>query len=98
LNFTSTQIAQITRLSQLIAVNNDYFEFCLLLELAENEIVEALGRVSIKNELFADFQGSIKSLGAWGGDYILATGEDVETYFKSKGYHKIIPYKEMIKE
>lgn len=98
LNFTSTQIAQITRLSQLIAVNNDYFEFCLLLELAENEISSALGRASIKNELFPDFHGSIKSLGAWGGDYILATGDGLETYFNSKGYHKIIPYRDMIKE
>ena len=26
------------------------------------------------DELFSDFNGSIKSLGAWGGDFILATG------------------------
>jgi hypothetical protein len=48
--------------------------------------------------LFPDFKGSIKSLGAWGGDYILATGDNTENYFKQKGFHKIYTYQELIKE
>jgi mevalonate kinase len=95
---TNSQLAQISRISKLISINDDYFEFCLLLELAENEISQVLGRPSIKQELFSDFHGTIKSLGAWGGDYILATGTDTETYFRSKGYERIVPYKNMIKE
>lgn len=89
-------LAQISRISRLLTVNEDYFEFCLLLELAENEISQALGRPTIKNELFHDFHGTVKSLGAWGGDYVLATGTDTVEYFKSKGYDRIVPYDEMI--
>jgi hypothetical protein len=38
----------------------------------------------------------IKSLGAWGGDFVLATGDDKTiSYFKSKGYNTVIPYSKM---
>lgn len=96
--FNPAQIAQISRISRLLCSNDDYFEFCLLLELAENETALGLGRTTIKQELFPDFHGTVKSLGAWGGDYVLATGTDTENYFRSKGYHRIIPYKDMILE
>ena len=48
----------------------------------------------------SDFDGGIKSLGAWGGDFILAasaTGEEtVKAYFSNKGLNTVIPYEEMI--
>lgn len=54
----------------------------------------------IKDQNFPDFQGEIKSLGAWGGDIVLATAsngkEALESYFKAKGYEKVIPYAELI--
>ncbi len=94
---TQAQIAQISRISKLISVNDDYFEFCLLLELAENEMSQILGLPTVKQDLFGDFNGSIKSLGAWGGDYILACGENCESYFKNKGYKRIYPFNDLIK-
>lgn len=90
------QIAQISRISRLLSVNDDYFEFCLLLELAETEMSQVLGMPPVKQTHFADFRGTVKSLGAWGGDYILATGEDTEHYFKSRGYQQVIPFNDMI--
>lgn len=46
---------------------------------------------------FPDYEGSIKSLGAWGGDFVLVTyREGMESYFKEKGYDTIIPFTEMI--
>lgn len=95
-HFNPAQLAQISRISKLISANDDYFEFCLLLELAETETAQAIHRSTIKQELFPDFQGTIKSLGAWGGDYILATGTDTVEYFKAKGFERIIPFEEMI--
>jgi hypothetical protein len=36
-------------------------------------------------------------LGAWGGDFILATGNDeTPNYFNQKGFSTVIPYKEMV--
>jgi mevalonate kinase len=64
----------------------------------ENLVSEILGRPRVGNTLFPDFSmGSTKSLGAWGGDFILATGgADARAYFKSRGYNTLIGWKEML--
>ncbi len=55
---------------------------------------------TIKNKLFSDFSGAVKSLGAWGGDFIMVlttmSRPLVEQYFRKKGYPVIIPFDEMI--
>ena len=51
----------------------------------------------VKERLFPDFSGSVKSLGAWGGDFVLATGDEHgPAYFRSKGYDTAIPFTEMV--
>lgn len=51
----------------------------------------------VKHSLFSDYFGEVKSLGAWGGDFVLATGnENTPDYFKRKGYHTVIPYTKMV--
>ena len=56
-----------------------------------------LEQPTIKSQLFADFDGSIKSLGAWGGDFVLAASEQNPTeYFSRKGYHTVINYCDMV--
>ena len=45
---------------------------------------------------FKDFYGQTKSLGSWGGDFILASGDnETPKYFKEKGYNTIIPFSKM---
>lgn len=52
----------------------------------------------VKELYFPDYLGTVKSLGAWGGDFILVTyREGMHDYFKEKGYEIIIPFSEMIK-
>ncbi len=51
---------------------------------------------TVKETLFEDFNGSVKSLGAWGGDFIMAIGENAPEYFKAKGFNTIIPFGGMI--
>ncbi len=63
----------------------------------EQALSNILHRQTIKEERFEDYPRSIKSLGAWGGDFILVTGdEESQTYFKNKGYDTIVPWHEMI--
>lgn len=51
----------------------------------------------VKKRLFKDYFGEVKSLGAWGGDFVLATGnQDTPKFFQKKGYNTILTYKEMI--
>ncbi len=44
---------------------------------------------------FADYPGSIKSLGAWGGDFVLACGPS--DYFKAKGFTTCLPFAEVVR-
>lgn len=71
----------------------------LLLE-HERLIGRALGLPRAQELYFADFPGVIKSLGAWGGDFVLAAGsgpvEETFAYFRSKGYGACIPYRKMV--
>jgi mevalonate kinase len=51
----------------------------------------------IQDQLFPDFNGLIKSLGAWGGDFVLALGTDhIPEYFHSKGYSTVLSYDELV--
>ena len=58
-------------------------------------IAKLTQQIPLKISHFPDYKGAIKSLGAWGGDFFLATGSD-HLYFKNKGYHTIISYNQMV--
>ncbi|MBF6641836.1 GHMP kinase [Flavobacterium sp. J49] len=69
------------------------------LALAQHEIAlsNILELSTVKETLFHDFDGVIKSLGAWGGDFVLSISKENPTdYFKEKGFEIVIPYHEMI--
>ena len=71
--------------------------FAMELKKHEVEMSNVLESQTIQEALFSDFDGIIKSLGAWGGDFVLAISkENPTTYFKEKGYNTIVPYKDMI--
>ncbi len=68
--------------------------------IAEHEsIIGSILRVEpIKKELFSDFAGGVKSLGAWGGDFLMATRkEEAIKYFTNKGYTTMFNWNEIIK-
>jgi len=73
-------------------------EFTLLLKAHETLISKAINLPRIQTELFPDYPGFIKSLGGWGGDFVLATGgESEKDYFRRKGYQTIFNYQDLIK-
>jgi hypothetical protein len=73
-------------------------EFDLLIIEHEQIISSIIKLMPVKVKLFPDYFGEIKSLGAWGGDFVLVTGnETTPSYFKSKGFETILTYSEMIK-
>ncbi|WP_421808717.1 GYDIA family GHMP kinase [Flagellimonas sp.] len=68
-----------------------------LMETHENLLSSVLQEQPVKQRLFPDYFGMVKSLGAWGGDFVLATGDEkTMAYFKDKGYPTVIPYSRMI--
>jgi mevalonate kinase len=71
--------------------------FAAAIQKHEVQMSRILETQTIKESLFPDFNGVIKSLGAWGGDFVMAIAtENPCEYFISKGYETIIPYNEMI--
>jgi mevalonate kinase len=63
----------------------------------EHLISNILEQETIKEKLFPMYPNSIKSLGAWGGDFIMATGAlNDMNYFIHKGYNTIIQWKDMV--
>jgi len=79
----------------------DQNEFNLLIRMHEALISKLIDRIAIKPELFADFKGEVKSLGAWGGDFFLAssnkwTFEEVRKYFENKGLMTVFKWNDLI--
>lgn len=94
---TKTLVDQISALTEAILNCQQLATFESLLQEHEQILSDVLGRPTVKELLFPDYPGSLKSLGAWGGDFILAVGGDAEQeYFRKKGYTTLIPYDQMI--
>ena len=90
-------IPEINRITQLISTSTNKNTWSDQLEAHEIIMSHVLEMQTVKESLFPDYNGVIKSLGAWGGDFVLAiSNEDPTSYFKEKGYETIIPYDEMI--
>ena len=93
----SSYIATIDELTQDIIEAKNVTLFTQLLHQHETVLSAILQTETVKNSLFPDFDGAIKSLGAWGGDFVLVVSkENPKPYFVAKGYETIIPYEEMI--
>ena len=91
------KIKEISQLTRSILQATRLAEFEKLITQHEIILSDLLDIPPVKSRLFPDFEGSIKSLGGWGGDFILVTGlkRDMQ-YFENKGFATIIPYKTMI--
>jgi mevalonate kinase len=70
--------------------------------LAEHErlIAQSLGLTRAKDLFFKNFWGEVKSLGAWGGDFVLVSSERGEAatrrYFQEKGFGTLLTWKAMM--
>jgi len=90
-------ISDISSLTDKIIESQSLSVFQKLIESHESLMSKLIQEVPVKKALFNDFNGSIKSLGAWGGDFILVASKDNPTpYFKSKGFETIIAYQDMV--
>jgi len=74
--------------------------FQSLMNQHEEIISRIIRKTPVRQSSFGDFAGSVKSLGAWGGDFILAAAdaseEYVRNYFTHKNLTTIFKYSEII--
>ncbi|NAS12811.1 GYDIA family GHMP kinase [Poritiphilus flavus] len=90
-------IAEISGITEGMVNCNDLHDFIHLMETHEQTLSEVLGLDTVKSSTFPDYPGAVKSLGAWGGDFVLAAGEpDSPVYFKRKGYATVFAFKDLV--
>ena len=90
-------IQKIDKITHLVIQSTAPKEFALALQQHEIEMSAVLELQTVQETLFEDFKGVVKSLGAWGGDFVLVISKENPTaYFKEKGFEIVIPYNDMI--
>ena len=95
-----TLVKTITDITESIQEVTDLKSFEKLIIEHETAIAKHTGFKKVSETHFSDYQyGVAKSLGAWGGDFVLATSNvdanETESYFKNKGYSTVVAYKDM---
>lgn len=95
-----TLIDEISDISTSLTKARSHEYMIELLQRHEYLIGTYLKMEPVQQRLFPDFKGVVKSLGAWGGDFVCALSEDPMddyAYFYNKGYFNVFPFKKMIK-
>jgi mevalonate kinase len=96
-NNLETQKKVIDQMTQKVLDAENKDVFAQTLENHEKILSSILETKTVKETLFPDFNGTIKSLGAWGGDFVLVISEEnPKSYFLEKGYQTVIQYCDMI--
>ncbi len=92
-------ITEISVITKQLSSTTDFNTFCDLINTHETIIAKITKQETVKSRLFKKFNGSIKSLGAWGGDFVLvASKENPKPYFESKGFETVLRWDEIILE
>lgn len=91
---------QITKLTESMLTSKTLAEFEEVIRAHESIVSEALELPRARDLHFSDYWGEVKSLGAWGGDFVLVTSErsleETKSYFKEKGHNVFITYSDLI--
>lgn len=89
-----------TEITQAMLKCNSLNKFIDMIDKHEQLVADHVGLERVKDKYFSDFDGGIKSLGSWGGDFVLVACKGglptMKTYFSGKGFDTVIPYREMI--
>ena len=93
-------IQEISYLAKALTHQDTIAEFIKIIETLERLTGDWLQMTPMKKLRFNDFNGAIKSLGAWGGDFVLAVSpqgkEYMQAYFQSKEMDNFLSFEEMI--
>ena len=91
-------IEKVNLIAEEIIKCKDLNQFEDLIVEHENIIASATSQEPIHQSVFSAYsQGKIKSLGAWGGDFILVTSKNNDlSFFKNKGYNTILKLSDLV--
>ncbi len=97
---STADVQAITSLSEKMTNAERLHDFEKMMSQHESIISKYTGLRPVKERLFGDFPGEVKSLGAWGGDFLLAASEvapdKIISYFSEKGFETVFSFDEML--
>lgn len=93
------EVKSISKISEILPDIQTLRDFCYFIKIHEEIMSNCLEHKRLKS-YFSDFEGEIKSLGAWGGDFFMAATEwdfeKVKNYFEGKGLNVVFKYKDIV--
>jgi mevalonate kinase len=96
----NVEIERISEISRELTATNDLEEFEFFINESEQIMSEVLDLPTVKETTFKDFPGAVKSLGAWGGDFVMMTWEDgieeLKQYLQTKNLDVVFAYDEIV--
>ncbi len=95
-----SRIDEVSQISKSFCEVNDLKYFDELISDHEKLVSEVIGMPPVKQTMFGDFWGQVKSLGAWGGDFIMVTSdrsaEETQSFFNQKGFDVFFRYDDLV--
>ncbi|SNR47005.1 Mevalonate kinase [Lutibacter agarilyticus] len=93
----TSEIKDVSELATAFLKCTSLVDFEKILKQHEQIVSKTIQLKTVQEHYFSDYFGQTKSLGAWGGDFILATGnKDTPNYFNNKGFQTVIRYQDLI--
>ena len=96
----SFAIDELNRITDLILKCDKLDEFEQLVNEHEVLIGSQLKLMKVSDTTFSDYWGTVKSLGAWGGDFVMMTNErsteELKEYLSQKSISIVFSWKELI--
>lgn len=98
--FGKKDLESISQISQEIVLANSLQNFEQLLNEHEKIMTAILRRPTVKSLMFNNYEGTVKSLGGWGGDFVLVTSNQSESDFRTdmrkRGFTVVFGYDELV--
>ncbi|MCB0640414.1 MAG: hypothetical protein KDC44_02185 [Phaeodactylibacter sp.] len=93
-------VLEISKLSINLPKATDLLTFEAVIQAHESMVASVVDLERVQTRYFSDYWGQTKSLGAWGGDFILVTSDrtsaETRAYFNEKGYEVFLKYEDLI--
>lgn len=98
---SSSQIDEMNSIIQQATTSTHIEEWEKLMVKSENLLSSILKVPTVKDHRFSDYPFEIKSLGAWGGDFVMVTYRELsaaKNYFLEKGFDVFYAYDEIVRK
>lgn len=95
--YSSKLIANLSEITNSALKCTDINEFSNLMQVHEAQLSSFLGLKTVKQQRFSEIPVFVKSLGAWGGDFIMTQRfSGFEDYFREMGFSTVFSWDDLI--